>query len=676
MIPQSIKKRAEKLRQEINKYRYQYHVLNNLDISEAALDSLKHELYIIEQQYPELITPDSPTQRVAGEPLPGFKKVTHKVRMMSLEDVFSYEEFEQWIQRIQKLIPNSAFSFFSELKVDGFAISLVYKNGIFVEASTRGDGTVGEDVTQNIKTIESVPLRLEAFNLVEKSIDAKLKEVIVSGEVEIRGEVYLTKSAFVKINAMQKKLGLPEYANARNTAAGSIRQLDSKMAHERNLDFLAYELVTDLGQKTHEQEHQILKAFGFKTDSYAKRCNSKEQVKLFFENIGEKREKLLYHIDGVVVHVNENDLHERLGFVGKTPRGSVAFKFPAEEATSVIEDIIVGIGRTGTLTPVAVLRPVQIGGTTVRHATLHNMDEIERLGVKIGDTVVVIRAGDVIPAIKQVLINLRPKNAKVFVMPKQCPSCKSLVKKDGVFYRCVNKECPALKREQIYHFVSRGAFNIVGLGPKIVDKFLESGMIFDAADLFILQEEDIAEIERFGEKSASNVIQSIKKSKHISLPRFIYSLGILHVGVETANDLAANFHSIEKLQQASIDDLMRVPDIGGIVAKSIYEWFHRKEHLAFIEKLKKVGVSIEPLKSSKLPQVFAGMTFVFTGELESISRENAQEKVRERGGSSSGSVSSKTTYVVVGENPGSKYETAKRLGVKIISEKEFLGLIK
>ncbi len=674
-ISKQIQERVEKLRQEINKYRYQYHVLDRLEISESALDSLKHELYVLEQKYPELVVPDSPTQRVGGKPLPGFKKVEHKIRMLSLEDVFSPEEFEQWTNKIRKLVPDSKIDFFSELKVDGFAISLIYKNGIFEQGSTRGDGTIGEDVTQNLKTIESIPLSLELNQKLSPEIEKNLKSAIESGEIEVRGEVHMNKSAFEKINAEQKKKGLPLYANPRNTAAGSIRQLDPKVAASRDLDFLAWDLVGDFGQKTHEQEHQIMSALGFKTDKFARYCPDIRSVIDFWKEIESKRDKLTHQIDGIVVNVNNNEIFHNLGIVGKTPRGAVAFKFAAEEATTIIEDIIVGVGRTGSLTPVAVLKPVSIGGTTVKHATLHNMDEIRRLGVKIGDTVIVMRAGDVIPAIKRVLPELRPKNAREFKMPMKCPVCQTAVKKEGVYYKCVNRNCPALKRESLYHFASKSAFNIIGLGPKIIDRLLDNGLIHDASDIFKISSSDLEEMERFGEKSASNIIASIQKSRKVSLARLIYSLGILHVGFETAHDLAEHFGSIGKLRKAYIDDLMKVPNIGSVVAKSIFSWFQLKTNQNFLDKLLEV-VDVEKPKFKASSSEFKGMTFVFTGELKSMSREQAEEKVRELGGDPSGSVSKKTDYVIAGENPGSKYDKAKELGVKILSEQEFLKMIK
>ena len=464
MTKQQVKERIKKLKKEINHHRYMYHVMDRLDIPEAALDSLKHELFKLEQDYPDLITQDSPTQRVGGQPLAKFKKVAHSTRMLSLEDVFSEEELEEWVARIQKLVLDKKLDFFAELKVDGFAISLEFENGVFAVGSTRGDGMVGEDVTQNLKTIESIPLKLEQTRN-RCGTDAELNEKIIkniddkirNGRIEIRGEVYMTKKTFEEINKEQKKRNEPLYANPRNTAAGSIRQLDPKIAASRKLDFLAYDVVTDVGQKTHEEEHLICKMLGFRTDKFARLCGNEKEVMEFWENISRRREKLEYLIDGVVVSVNSNELFEDLGIVGKAPRGAVAFKFAPMEATTKIENIVVHVGRTGALTPVAHLKPVKVAGVTISRASLHNIDEINRLGAKIGDTVIVQRAGDVIPDITKVLTGLRTGKEKKFHMPKNCPVCgENAIRMQGeVAYKCINKKCLAKKRENLYHFVSK-----------------------------------------------------------------------------------------------------------------------------------------------------------------------------------------------------------------------------
>ena len=654
------KKRIVKLRKVINYHSHLYHVLDKPKISDAAFDSLKHELYKLEQKYPDLITPDSPTQRVSGQALDKFAKVKHKVPMLSLEDVFYLEEFQAWQERIQKLVPRQKFDYFAELKIDGFAVTLIYKNGVFVQGATRGDGKIGEDVTQNLKTINSIPLRLFTTK---------------KGKIEIRGEVYMTKKAFAKVNRQRKEKGLPLYANPRNTAAGSIRQLDPRIAAARQLDFLAYDLVTDLGQKTHQEEHQIVQSLGFKVDQ-GQYCRSLGEIIRFRQKINRIREKLPYQIDGIVVSVNSNKIFEKLGAAGKAPRGAIAFKFPAKEATTVIEKIVVQVGRTGALTPVAHLRPVRIGGTLVTRATLHNEDEIKRLNVKIGDTVIVQRAGDVIPDVVKVVKKLRTGKEKKFQMPKHCPVCGSKVirPKGEAVCRCPNKKCGARQKKRLIHFVSRKAFDIEGLGPKIVEQLMDEKLVADAADFFSLKQGDLVPLEHFAEKSADNLIEAIRKSKKISLAKFIYALGIRHVGEETAIDLAVNFGSLGELKKASLEELSRIKDIGQIVAQSIFKWFNDKNNQQFLDKLIRAGLKITEVKTVK--KRFLNQTFVLTGQLDRFSREQAKAKIRELGGDVSGSVSKKTDFVVVGKGPGTKYAQAKKLGVKIINEKEFLKIIK
>jgi DNA ligase (NAD+) len=681
MTKQEAKRRIAKLREVINYHEYRYHVLDKPEIGDAAFDSLKHELYQLEQQYPDLITPDSPTQRVSGKALDKFRKVKHKVPMLSLEDVFYKEELQAWEERIKKKLQASSYrlqklDYFAELKVDGFAISLIYKNGLFIQGSTRGDGRVGEDVTQNLKTISSIPLRLVLHQkLPSKKIEERVKRLIKRGEIEVRGEVYMTVKAFEKVNQERQKKRLPLYANPRNTAAGSIRQLDPKVAASRELNFLAYDIVTDLGQKTHQEEHQISQALGFRTDQ-GQYCKNLKEVVVFWEKIKKQRERLAYQIDGVVVNVNNNKIFEKLGVVGKAPRGAIAFKFPAQEATTVIEDIIVQVGRTGALTPVACLRPVRLGGTTITRATLHNEDEIKRLDVRIGDTVIIQRAGDVIPDVVKVLKRMRTGQEKKFRMPKQCPVCSSQVIRPAgeAIHRCSNKNCGAQQRERICHFVSKKGFDIVGLGPKIVNQLMDEGLISDPADIFSLTEGDLVPLERFAEKSAANLIRAINQSKEISLAKFIFALGIRHVGEETAINLARHFGQLEKLKKASLEELLKVKDIGEVVAQSIFKWFNNRTNQRLLDKLIKSGLRIKEIRPVK--KKLLGKTFVLTGELDSLSREEAKAKIRELGGDVSSSVSKKTDFVVVGHQPGSKYEKAKKLGVKIISEKEFLEMIK
>jgi len=541
MNKQEAKKRIEKLRREINHHRYLYHVLDKIEISDAALDSLKNELEKLEQQYPDLITSDSPTQRVGGKALEKFRKVEHFLPMVSLHDAFSEEEMRDWEERIQKLVPGKKLDYYAELKMDGLAVSLIYENGIFVRGATRGDGKIGEDVTNNLKTIEAIPLKLELKTISNKPL--------AISRIEVRGEVIMTKKVFEELNKKYKKEGKPLLANPRNAAAGSVRQLNPEITAERKLDCYIYGLASDSGQKTHEQEHLIAKNLGFKTIKFNKYCRNLGEVVEFHNYWVKHKENLPYYCDGVVVTVNNLFLHEKLGVVGKGPRYIMAYKFAGEEATTIVEDIVVQVGRTGALTPVAHLKPVPVGGVTISRATLHNENEIERLGLKIGDTVIVRRAGEVIPDIVKVLPKLRTGKEKSFHMPKKCPICESDVErreisdKKGVSaaYYCVNKNCFAQNRRRLAHFASKGAMDIVGLGPKIIDLLIKEGLASSPADFYELKEGDLVPLERFAEKSAANLIEAIDKSKKISLAKFIYALGILHVGEETADLLAKEF---------------------------------------------------------------------------------------------------------------------------------------
>ena len=662
------KKRIEKLKELVNRHRYLYHVLDKQEISDSALDSLKKELFDLEQEYPEFITKDSPTQRIGGEPLKEFKKFKHPQRMTSFNDAFSEADMQDWEKRFLKLLPDSQkgmVNYYCELKIDGLAIELIYKDGVLQTGSTRGDGTTGEDVTQNLKTIEAIPLTIN-----EK------KDIIA------RGEVFISKKEFERINKEQTAKGLAVYANPRNIAAGSIRQLDPKITASRKLDSFAYELLTDFGQVTHEDKHKILKDLGFKTNKHNKFCKNLQEVFEFHKKWIKEREKLDYEIDGVVVLVNSNEIFEKLGIVGKAPRAGIAYKFPQAQSTTKVVDIQVQVGRTGAMTPVAILEPVQVTGITITRATLHNEDEIKRLGLKIGDTVIVGRAGDVIPDIIKVLPELRNGKEKAFKMPEKCPACGTLLRQgfggqakleNEKILRCPNKNCFAQRRRNFYHFVSRTAFNMDGLGPKIIDRLMDEGLVQDPSDLFDLEEGDVKNLERFAEKSAENLIKSIQGKKEIALPKFIYALGIRNVGEETAIDLAKHFQNINKIKTAKLEDFEQILDIGPVVSKSIYEWFKDKENLKFVERLeKKVKITNPQPKAQK----FKDKTFVLTGSLESMSRDEARAKIRELGGDVSESVSSKTSYVVVGSEPGSKAEKAKKLGVKILAEKEFLNLIK
>lgn len=672
MTKNEAKKRIEKLKEAINKYRYSYHVLDKSIISDEALDALKRELFNLEQDFPEFTTPDSPTQRVAGKPLEDFKKVRHEKPMISLNDVFSEEEFKDWFERLKNYLKKDIKpEFYVELKLDGLAMELTYENGIFTEGSTRGDGTLGEEVTQNLKTIEAIPLTID------------LKDKLV-----VRGEVFLTKKEFARINKEQAAREEKVYANPRNVAAGSIRQLDPNITASRKLDSYEYAVVSDLNQKKHSEEHELLKKMGFKTNPNTKLAKSIEEVIEYRNYWAKNRDKLPYEIDGVVVILNDNALFDEAGVAGKAPRGACAYKFSPKEATTKILDIRVQVGRTGTLTPVADLEPVQLNGVTITHATLHNFDEIERLGVKIGDTVLISRAGDVIPKITGVLKELRTGAEKAFKIPKNCPVDGSAVFQEGAVWRCSNKDCGARVKENFYHFVSRGAFNLEGVGPKIIDKFLDEGLIADVADIFSLNKGDIEVLERFGEKSADNIVKEVGEKKKISLQKFIYALGILHIGEETSHLLGLQVLERIKnpelkikpndvfqiVKSMSLEDLQLTKDIGPKVAESIYAWFHNQKNEKLVDKLQSVGIQIINDKRASGGKL-KGLSFVLTGTMEAMSRDEAKERIRSLGGDVSESVSKKTSYVVAGSEPGSKYEKAQKLGVKILDEKEFLKLL-
>ena len=680
MKKQETKNRIEKLKKVINYHRYLYHVLDRQEISDEALDSLKHELYQLEQEYPKFITSDSPTQRVGGEPQQQFEKVAHKAPMLSIEDVFSEKELIDWQKYLVRLVPAAELDYFCEFKVDGFAVTLVYQDGVLVRGATRGNGKIGEDVTQNLKTIESIPLKIQLEKDLPSEIrhlKEKMQALINKGRIEIRGEVYMTKKDFNKLNELRLKKDLSIYANPRNLAAGSIRQLDSKLAASRPLKFLAYDIVTDFGQKEHSQEHQFLPFLGFKADA-GKVCAKLEKIIDFWQETEKKRNKIGYQIDGVVVNVNNNALFQKLGKVGKSFRAARAFKFSPSQAVTKIEDIKIQVGRTGAITPIACLKPVKIDGVTIARATLHNEDEIKKLGVMINDTVIVERAGDVIPAVLKVLPELRNGSEKKFKMPKNCPICGTrLVRPLGeVIWRCINKDCSARKKKALHHFVSKKAFDISGLGPKVIDQLLTEDLISSPVDLFILKEGDLISLERFADRSAQNLVAAIENSRKISLQRFIYALGIRHIGEETAIDLANYFCSIEKLSTASPEELDSLPDIGPETASSLHNWLQASRNIKLIADLQKSGVKIiNPAKTFTV-QRLKDKSFVFTGSLDSMTRDQAKDRVRSLGGNVSGSVSIKTDFVVANKDSSStKFIKAKKLGIKIIAEQEFLKMI-
>lgn len=664
------KERIEKLKKVINHHRYLYHVLDRQEISDSALDSLKKELFDLEQQFPEFVTADSPTQRVGGEPLKAFKKVPHPVRMTSLNDAFSKDDVKNWLERISKLLTEEEkdkMDFYCELKIDGLAIELEYEEGELKTGSTRGDGLVGEDVTQNLRTVEAIPLKLGNPNT-----KYQIPKTLI-----VRGEVFISKKEFEAINKKQKEKNLPIFSNPRNIAAGSVRQLNPRITASRKLDSFAYDIISGVNTKTHEQKHKVLHDLGFKTNSHNSYCKSMEDVFNFFKKAEKMRFKLPYEIDGVVVLINNNEIFEKLGIVGKSSRGAIAFKFAQSQAATVVEDIKIQIGRTGAITPVAVLRPVQISGITITRATLHNEDEIKRLGLKIGDTVIVGRAGDVIPDVIKVLPQMRQGKEKEFKMPSHCPACATPLEKQAgqVPWYCPNVQCFSRSRRQFYHFVSRAAFDIRGLGPKIIDRLLDEGLVQDPADLFLLTEGDVSQLERFGEKSSQNIIGSIQRRKEIELPRFVYALGIRNVGEETSVDLAKHFGYIAVLKTSTLEQLQAIVNIGPVVANSIYEWFYDKSNQKFLDKLQKAGVKVMGY-GLRIKNKLDGKVFILTGSLERMTREEAKDKIRALGGQISESISQKTDFVVAGNAPGSKLEKAKKLGIKILTEKEFLGLLK
>src|SRR3989339_319108 len=669
MTKSEAKQRIEKLKEVIAEHRYNYHVLDKATISDAALDSLKHELYKLEQEYPDLITPDSPTQRVGGKPLPKFEKVAHKRPMLSMEDVFTKEEFEAWLARIEKVGGKRVLDLFCMPKLDGLAVSLVYQNGVLVTAATRGDGKIGENVTQNIKTIESVPLKLRPLTTPSPS----LKRRGVPERVEVRGEVYFPVKAFEEMNRALEKAGEPTFANPRNTAAGSVRQLDSSITASRGLAFVAWNLDGDFGQKTMVEEWKILEQLGFKPVPESNELLSIDKIMFHWLWLQERREKLGYWIDGMVVRVNDNSVYEKLGVVGKTPRGLVAWKFPAEEATTKVKEIQWTVGRTGALTPVAVVEPTWIGGTTVQHASLHNIDEIERLDLREGDTVILYKAGDIIPKIKETIVKLRPTGTHKTKLPTTCPVCGSTVERRAgeVAIYCTNPKCFVQDREAILH--AARAFAIDGLGPQTIASLLENGIITTPADLFLLTPGDVLGLEGFADLSANKLVEQIQARKEISLPNFVLALGIRNVGEQTAIDIANHFGTLDKVMQATLEELMEVEGIGEVVARSAREYFDQEHNQKLVEHFLKNGVHVLVQQYRRNETKATGKTFVVTGTLASLGRDEAKEAIRRAGGKVSGSVSKKTDFVVVGENPGSKFDEAKKLGVSTLSEKEFLA---
>lgn len=657
-------KRILKLRELINDYRYHYHVLDQSTMSEAAADSLKHELSQLEATYPDLITPDSPTQRVAGRPLDKFTKVEHVQRMISLADVFSESEIREWVARNYKLVEKTVhFDYFTDIKMDGLAMSLHYENGVLKRAVTRGDGLVGEDVTMNVRTIENVPLKLRGADIPAK--------------VEVRGEVIIFKADFEALNETQKQKGEKPYANPRNLAAGSIRQLDPKIAASRPLRFMAYDLVSpDLA--THQLAYETLRMFGFQTSNQDQVFSTLDEVFTEIKRLGETRANLPFGTDGMVIKINDRSIYRQLGIIGKTPRAAVAFKYPAEESTTKVRDIVIQIGRTGATTPVAIFDPVEVAGSTVRHATLHNADEIKRLDLRIGDTVIVYKAGDIIPQVKEVLVSLREEHTEPFdyekALRQQYPEL-DFYRPDGeVVYRVKGLTSELILKRAIEYYASKPSLNIEGLGEKNVEALVDSGLVSSLSDLYRLTPTAVAKLERFAELSANNLVEAIQKSKTPPLAKFIAALGIRHVGIQTASALATAFGSIEKLAEATEDDLLKIPDIGQIVTESILAYFSDEDNLKQLSELKELGLKPFFEDPNQLP--LHGQSYIISGTLDSMGREEAEDILRKKGATITSGVVKTTTALIIGTKPGkSKLEKAEKLGIKIITEADFLKLI-
>ncbi len=655
--------RLVKLRELINYHRYQYHVLDRQEISSEALDSLKDELVKLESVWPDLVTPDSPSQRVAGEPLPAFKKIKHQVAQWSFNDAFTPEDLQAFHERIIKVLGHPP-TYTTELKIDGFKIVLTYERGVLKTAATRGDGQVGEEVTANIKTIESVPLRLT-------------REV----DVVVEGEIWLAKKNFARLNKERAREGEEAYANPRNVAAGAIRQLDPTMVAKRELDSFVYDLARADFPLPENQcaELELLRDLGFKVNPYFRHCVSITEVLSYWQAWQKKVDTLPYQLDGVVVKVNERVAQERLGYTGKAPRFAVALKFRAEEATTILDDIVLQVGRTGVITPVAHLRPVFLAGSTVSRATLHNEDEIKRLDVRLGDTVIVRKAGDVIPDIVRMLPELRTGKEKIFTFPTQLEACGGPIERipGEVAYRCVDKNSFAQFKRRLYHFTSRIAFDIRGLGPKIIDLLLEHQLVAEFADFFTLARGDLLNLPRFAEKSADNLLQAIEARRQITLARFLVALSINHLGEETAELLANRFRSLEAVGQATVEELEQVEGIGPVVAQSVFTWFRDRGYSKILTRLLKevVVLSVSAVPGSTVKPL-SGQTFVLTGTMVSLTRQQAKAAIKRLGGQVAATVSAKTAYLVAGGEPGSKLTRAQSLGVTIIDEPRFLAMIK
>jgi DNA ligase (NAD+) len=669
-VSKDVEKKIEALREKIRHHEYLYYVLDQPEISDAEFDKLMRELKDLEAKHPKLLTPDSPTQRVGGKPREGFVKVPHSSPMLSLDNTYNEEELRAWERRVHELSGQKDVDYVCELKLDGMSLALIYEDGKLVRGITRGDGSVGEDVTLNVRTVRSVPLSISK---------EKLKKAGIPADFEVRGELLMPLAAFKRMNEERESKGLSLFANPRNATAGTVRQLESRITAERRLDYFSYMLLCD--GRTYFDRHwktlDALEAAGFKVNQNRKLAHSMEEVWVFIQEWAGKRESLAYEIDGIVVKVDRTALQDELGFTGKAPRWAIAYKYAARAGITKLEDIRVQVGRTGKLTPVAMLAPVLIGGTTVRNATLHNMDEIERLSVKIGDWVQVERGGDVIPKVAKVIEDKEhPRGTKVFRMPEKCPVCGTkVVRTEGeVDYRCVNANCPAKLRETILHFASRGVMNIDGMGEALVNQLTERGLVKNVADIYKLTKDDLLSLERMGEKSAQNILDEIKKSKALPLERVIYGLGIRMVGERTAQFLAEHFGSMEALETAGVEELQDVNEVGPRIAESIVEFFSIAANRKLVERLREAGLTLTGQKKHRGTRL-AGKTFVLTGTLAHFTRDEAKKMIEDAGGKVTGSVSKKTDYVVAGADAGSKLDKAKELGVKMIDEKEMKDLL-
>ena len=663
-------RRVDELKKLLNQYSYEYYALDQPSISDAVYDSLMIELKSIEAAHPEWTTPDSPTQRVGNKLLEGFQKVRHERRMVSLNDVFDKSEIEAWIERTDKLMPGHKHEFFTDIKMDGLACALIYIDGVLTQAVTRGDSFIGEDVTNNVRTIKNVPLRLH---------EAPGFEQFLRGRTEIRGEIVMLKRDFAELNEKQKALGQPEFANPRNLAAGTIRQLDPSLVAARPLHFRGYDVLRDDDAEvpTNSFAYEALTALGITRNQQASVFTTLADVMNFVNEWDDKRHDLSFNTDGLVIKINDRALYESLGLVGKNPRGAVAYKYAAEQATTIVRDIVISIGRTGAATPVAVFDPVVVAGTTVQHASLHNADEIARLDVRRGDTVVIFKAGDIIPQVQTVLKELRPADAKPIDYPaelaRQYPELAFVRPEGEAVYRIKGLSGPLILKRALAHFASKGALDIDTLGEKNVEALVEAKLVKDLADIYRLTKDDLLQLERFAEISAQKLIDAIAAKKQPALERFLFGLGIRHVGAQTAIDLANHFESIEKLSQSTIDELREVDGVGEIVAESIVAWFADEDNVTLLEKFADLGVT--PQFSQKSDRL-AGQSFVITGTLQSMGRDAAAERIRNLGGTFQTAVAKDTTYLVAGGKVGaSKLKKAEQYGTKIIDEQTLLELI-